>query len=247
MLLIYGDEKNWTDSERKECIVESLRIKAELEARGQFLDAAPLHPASTAMTVRLRAGETLVTEGPFAETTEQLGGYYVLDLPDLDAAIAVASRLPPVTKGTIEIRPIFTPEGLPQGRPVSSRNPSATPYLLLCYHNEADLEALGPDRHRAALNEAMASCREMNAAGEFLSSSPLHPSSTATCVRVRNGQRLVTDGPFAETHEVLGGYYLIQTESREAAIRHAARQPGAWIGSMEVREVIDMAPLRNQV
>lgn len=247
MLLIYGAEKNWTDSERTECMVESLRVSDELKARGQFLDAAPLHPVATAATVRSRGGETLVTEGPFAETTEQLGGYYVLDLPDLDAAIAVASRLPPVAKGTVEIRPVFTPEGFPSPRPVSSRDPSATPYLLLCYHNEAAWQEEGPERHCATLNEAAALCREMSTAGVLLSSSPLHPPATATCVRVRDGQRIVTDGPFAETHEVLGGYYLVQTESRDAAIRHAARQPGARIGSMEVREVFDLAPLRNQV
>ena len=86
---------------------------------------------TTAVTVRVRGGETLVTDGPFAETTEQLGGYYVLDLPDLDAAIAVATRLPPVTKGTVEIRPLFALDGLPPGRPVEAAGAGAAPYLLL--------------------------------------------------------------------------------------------------------------------
>src|SRR5687768_12398554 len=118
MLLIYGAEDRWTDAERTACMVESLGLCDELKARGQFLDASPLQSVTTAVTVRVRGGQTLVTEGPFAETTEQLGGYYVLDLPDLDAAIAVATRLPPVTKGTVEIRPLNPLDGLPPARPV---------------------------------------------------------------------------------------------------------------------------------
>ena len=85
----------------------------------------------------------------------------------------------------------------------------------------------------------------MNDAGGYLSASPLHPAATATCVRVRDGKRLVTDGPFAETHEVLGGYYLILAESRDEAVRIAARQPGARVGSVEVRPVFDLSGLRN--
>ena len=95
------------------------------------------------------------------------------------------------------------------------------------------------------MSEAAGNCRDLDKAGVLLSSSPLHPAATATCVRVRDGKRLVTDGPFAETHEVVAGYYLIRAESRDAAIRIAAQQPGARIGSMEVRPVFDLTPLRK--
>jgi hypothetical protein len=247
MLLIYNREGCMTDAERTACMVESLRVCDELKARGQFLDAAPLHPVATAATVRVRGGQALVTDGPFAETHEQLGGYYVLDLPDLDAAIAVAARLPPVTKGTVEIRPIFALDGLPPGRPLTDDGgPGRTPYLLLCYDDEAAWQAAGPEAHRAAMAEAAAMCRELHETGAYLSASPLHPSDTATCVRVRDGKRVVTDGPFAETHEVLGGYFLILAESREAAVRFAARHPGARVGSVEVRAVFDLTPLRTR-
>src|SRR5687767_11520853 len=116
MFLMYGAESRWTDDERRACMVESLAICDELAARGQYVDSAPLQSVTTAVTVRVRDGQTLVTDGPFAETHEVLGGYYILDLPDLDAAIAVATRLPPVTKGTVEIRPVFELDGLPPGR-----------------------------------------------------------------------------------------------------------------------------------
>src|SRR5205085_3517337 len=127
-----------TDAERTACMIESLGVCDELKARGQFLDAAPLHPVATAATVRVRGGRTLVTDGPFAETTEQLGGYYVLDLADLDEAIAVAARLPPAAKGTVEIRPLVALDWLPPERPLPTATDggSRTPFLLLCYGDE---------------------------------------------------------------------------------------------------------------
>ena len=210
MLLIYGAEDQWTDDERTECMNESLAICDELKARGQFLDASPLESVTRAVTVRVRGGQTLITDGPFAETTEQLGGYFVLDLPDLDAAIAIAARLPPASKGTVEIRPMLALDGVPPARPVEAAGAGTTLYMLLCCHNEPEWEAAGPEAHRAAMSEATASCRKMGDDGVLLSSSPLHPAATATCVRVRDGKCLVTDGPFAETHEILAGYYLIR-------------------------------------
>jgi hypothetical protein len=246
MLLIYSGEGCMTEAERTDCMVESLAICDELAARGQFLDASPLQPVATAVTVRVRGGQTLVTDGPFAETTEQLGGYYVLDLPDLDAAIAVAARLPPARKGTVEIRPLLALDGVPPGRPVpADGNPAAPPYLLLCYSDEAVWESAGPDAKQAARAEAAAKCRQLSEAGKFLSASPLHPAATATCVRVRDGKRVVTDGPFAETNEVLGGYYLVLASSRDEAVRVAAGQPGARAGSVEVRPVFDLSALRQ--
>jgi hypothetical protein len=246
MMLIYGTENCWTDDERRDCMVESLAFSGELAARGKFVDASPLQSVTTAATVRVRGGQTLVTEGPFAETTEQLGGYYVLDLADLDEAIAAASRLPPVSKGTVEIRPLFPLDGLPPGRPVSAADGSPlTPYLLLCYDDEAAWKAAGPEALRAAMDEAVGNCRRQAEAGRYLSASPLHPAATATCVRVRDGKRSITDGPFAETNEVLGGYILILAESRDEAVRVAAQHPGARVGSVEIRPVFDMSGLRK--
>lgn len=113
MLLIYSDENAWTDAERAACMAESAAICHELAAQGKFLAASPLHLVATATSVRVREGKRLVTDGPFAETTEQLGGYYVIDVPDLDEALAIAERLPPARKGTVEVRPLFELTGLP--------------------------------------------------------------------------------------------------------------------------------------
>jgi hypothetical protein len=247
MLLVYGTEGCLTDEERTACMVEALALCDELSARGELVDVSPLEPVATAVTVRVRDGQTLVTDGPFAETTEQLGGYFVLDVPDLDAAIAVASRLPAVTRGTVEIRPLLVLDGVPAGLPVSAAaGRPGTPFLLLCYDDETAWRTASPDDRRAVMAEATAQCRQLNDSGAYLSASPLHPAATATCVRVSAGRRVITDGPFAETHEVLGGYYLILAESRDAATRVAARCPGARFGSVEVRPVFDLTPLRKK-
>jgi len=246
MLLVYQPEGCQTEEERATCMHESLALCDELTARGQFIDASPLESVTTAVTVRVRNGQTLITDGPFAETTEQLGGYFVLELADLDEAIAIAARLPPATRGTIEIRPMFPIEGLPAGLPISAaEGRSGIPFLVLCYDDEAAWRSAGPDALRAGMAEATTLCHELNDSGAYLSASPLHPATTATCVRVRNGRRSITDGPFAETHEVLGGYYLILAESRDAAVQVAAKHPGARFGSVEVRQAFDLAGLRK--
>ena len=114
MLLIYFDEQALVDeTERQECYVESAQLAQEIHARGQFLAAAPLHPTSTATSVRVRDGKRLVTDGPFAETREQLGGYFLIEAKNLDEAMGIAARIPMARKGTVEIRPVIEVAGLP--------------------------------------------------------------------------------------------------------------------------------------
>ena len=113
MLLVYLDEQVMSDAEREQCYVESAHLAQELNSSKQYVDASPLHPISTATSVRVRDGKRLVTDGPFAETREQLGGYYLIDAPDLDEAIRIAERVPPARYGTIEIRPVMEISGLP--------------------------------------------------------------------------------------------------------------------------------------
>lgn len=107
MLLIYGAESSWTEAERKDCMIESMGISEELEKKGKLIASSPLHSVSTATSVRVQDGKKQITDGPFAETIEQLGGYYIIDVDHLDEAIAIAARLPPAKKGTVEIRPLF--------------------------------------------------------------------------------------------------------------------------------------------
>jgi hypothetical protein len=113
MLLVYLDEKAMTDEEREHCYVESAQLTQDLHATGNYLSASPLHPVTMATSVRVREGKRVVTDGPFAETREQLGGYYVIEAKDLDEAISIAEKVPPAKFGTVEIRPVMEIAGLP--------------------------------------------------------------------------------------------------------------------------------------
>ena len=117
LLLIYMDENALSQPERDACYGESLALAHELHAAGQYLAASPLHPTSTATSVRVRDGKRLVTDGPFAETREQLGGFFMVEANDLDEAIGVAERIPMAHRGTVEVRPVVDLPDLPKPRP----------------------------------------------------------------------------------------------------------------------------------
>jgi hypothetical protein len=113
MLLIYLEEQALDEAERQHCYEESTQFTHQLKSNGQYLAASPLQPTSTATSVRVRDGKRVVTDGPFAETREQLGGYFLVDAKDLDEAIGIAARIPGARVGTVEIRPLLEIPGLP--------------------------------------------------------------------------------------------------------------------------------------
>jgi len=114
MLLIYMDEQVMNDAERQHCYGESTELAHDLMAKGHFLATAPLQSVATATSVQMRAGKRLVTDGPFAETREQLGGFFMVDAKNLDEAIEIAARIPGARLGTVEIRPVVEIPGLPK-------------------------------------------------------------------------------------------------------------------------------------
>ena len=113
MLLVYLEENALPEPERAQCYLDSAQLCRDLAASGQYVDASPLHPTATATSVRVRDARRLVTDGPFAETREQLGGYFLIDAKNLDEAIGIAGRIPGAKFGTIEIRPVMEISGLP--------------------------------------------------------------------------------------------------------------------------------------
>ena len=114
MMLVYLDEQAMSESEREHCYVELAQLARELSAKGKYVASSPLHPVAMATSVRVRNSTRLVTDGPFAETREQLGGYYLIDANDLDEAMSIAERIPAAKVGTIEIRPVLEIKGLPE-------------------------------------------------------------------------------------------------------------------------------------
>jgi hypothetical protein len=114
LLLIYMSEDAMTETEREHCYQESTELAHQLKSNGQYLGASPLQPISTATSLRIREGKRLVTDGPFAETREQLGGYFLVEAKDLDEAIGIAERIPGARVGTVEIRPVIDIPALPE-------------------------------------------------------------------------------------------------------------------------------------
>lgn len=114
MLLIYHAEDAFTPDQYQACLNESIKLCHDLHAKGQYISASPLHPVSTATTVKVRDGKSLITDGPFAETREQLGGYYMVDVANLDEALAVAARIPGGRFGGVEVRPVVHLDTLPK-------------------------------------------------------------------------------------------------------------------------------------
>jgi hypothetical protein len=118
ILLVYHNEETIAELDEMERLQEmrreSVYLANRLHSKGQYMDAAPLQPVSTAKSVRVRSGKLFVTDGPFAETREQLGGYFLIDATNLDEAIEVAGRIPGARIGTVEIRPLMDVDGLPK-------------------------------------------------------------------------------------------------------------------------------------
>ena len=110
LLMIYQDEKavgKYTDAERQALFGEYGKFTEDIKKSGHYVGGNPLQPTATATTVRVRDGKRLVTDGPFAETKEQLAGYYLIEAADLDAALGIAARVPSARAGSIEVRPIM--------------------------------------------------------------------------------------------------------------------------------------------
>jgi hypothetical protein len=110
MLLIYTDEEAWTrlsDEERAPIIQEYFALTNELREKGRYVAGSPLQPTASANTVRIRDGERVVTDGPFAETKEQLGGYFLVDAESVEEALEWAAKIPAARYGSIEVRPVL--------------------------------------------------------------------------------------------------------------------------------------------
>ena len=116
-------------------------------------------------------------------------------------------------------------------------------YMLLVHHDEEILAGLDTHELQQMREESVRLANQINSLGQYLDAAPLHSVATATCVRVRGGKRLVTDGPFAEAREQLGGYFFINARDVDEALEIAARIPGARIGTVEVRPVMEIAGL----
>ncbi|WP_350347872.1 YciI family protein [Agromyces sp. G08B096] len=204
----------------------------DLEARGVSEYGERLRPEVDATTVRVRGGELLVTDGPFSEAKESIGGFDIIDVADLDEAIEIASRHPAARFARVEVRPFMQWPGAEPGARVVPRDLADRPvrgrrYLLLVISSPTG-EADGDGDPEAWVSE-------MDARGARLFGDVLRPPADATYVRRRDGEVLVADGPFVEAKEWVAGFDLLEVRDLAEAIEVASKHPMARGGVLELR------------
>ncbi len=234
MLMIMTDEKAEAAlpaGEIDNLIAQHTAVSRELRTAGKWVWSSRLRFSDAATTIRVQNGKHVVFDGPFAETKEQLGGFYLIESDSKEEAIEWAKKLPLRDAGAIEVRPARTGA---QWRGDLRR----APHFMVMFVANADKPL-----SKAAVFQAIDSHYELSldlaAQGKFVSSRALEPSPAAATVRRRSGTHVVSDGPFAETKEFVAGYFVIASDSQEEAIEWAKR---LMFGSdaCEVRPVWEM-------
>lgn len=227
LLLIYSPESAWTDETRSACMLESMGIGRELASQNKYITSAPLQFVATAKTVKIVANEALQTTGPFMETIEHLGGFYVLDLANLDEAIQVACRLPPAKKGTVEIRPLRDELMVEQLKPgaIDLVQLDRTAFMLMQY---------GGSLFRP--QKSLSGC-------EVLLQLPLCPSTTATCASVKSSGRQISDRACDAASEQLNQMLIVSAFEEEQVLNAAEVLASQMGGAWEVRPLFDLKPL----
>jgi hypothetical protein len=199
-------------------------------ALGVDLHGDRLRPTAAATTVKVRNGEALITDGPFAETKEQIAGYDVLECADLDEAVGWAAKHPTALIGSVEVRPL---RGHRPPAPLPAPKEGKTRYLLLvCLGRDF---AMGPQDQAEIRPATRAWVKRTEGMGAWLFGSQLEGADQARTVRVKGDQVLVTDGPFAETKEMIAGFDILECADLDEALEVAAAHPEAKFGMLEVR------------
>ena len=213
---------------------ECPRWVEEMQGRGVRLLGRELDLPETAATVRVRDGETLVTDGPFAETKEFVAGFDVIECADLDEAIEVAAKHPSSWFQAIEIRPVTGVLELGEEASAFAREDDSAgrPYLLSIWMGETPPEGFDD---RAASDNAEAWLQDLQRRGLQVLGSALEGPATATTVRVRGGETVISDGPVIEAAEFIGGLDVVSCTDRQQAIELAAAHPLARHHAIEVR------------
>jgi len=205
----------------------------EMDSRGVRLFGRELDLPETAATVRVRDGETLVSDGPFAETKEFVAGIDLFDCADLDEAIDVAAKTPVARFHPLEIRPVMS---MALGERTSAfgrgDDSAGKPYLLAMWVGGAPAATFD---ERAVGQEGETWRADLEARGLHVMGARLQDANTATTLRVRDGDTLLSDGPGVETEGFIGGIDVVSCTDREQAIELAARHPVAGYHAIEVR------------
>jgi len=201
-------------------------------ARRINITGKPLAPTSTAKTVRVRNGDTLISDGPFADTKEFIGGFDLLECESMDEAIEVAAKHPVAWFNAIELRQLLDSEDVPD----HIDHAKLQQMMLVCIDGIAE----EPEVEAQIGRDCEAWREEIEASGVRIAGAPVAPAAQAKTVRVRDGQTIVSDGPLIETKEFLGGFDLLNCASFDEAVAWAAKHPIARFHKIEVRNFVDL-------
>lgn len=240
--LRYMEENKWnamSKSEQEAWVEECLAYYDALRTSGGWTGSGEaLQSSRTAKTLRRKGGKLLVTDGPFAETKEQLGGFGVLEAKDLDEAVALLSKHPGVRSGVFEIRPIDEEITTRCQKTTPAPDPSAGGMKFVClgYGDESNWNALSPGEMEAMLETCIAYGEELAKHGGWVDGVALKGARTAKTLRLKRGKVLVTDGPYAETKEQLGGVATFKFRDIDQAVKSWSKHPCLRLGdSLELR------------
>ena len=211
-------------------LAEMKKFAGELASQGKLRRGAPLRAESDAARIQLRGAEPIATDGPFAESKEVLGGFWIVDVAGREEAIAIARRCPHARHGIVEVHPLEFRMAAPDpGR--------GTPFLY-AFRAQPRIE----DADRSKLREMLDFTVTLKQEGRFLETAPLAADPPPARMETQGGRLLVTDGPFAEAKEIVGGYAVLRAASRAEAIEIARRYPHAKWGPVELREILFFDP-----
>lgn len=231
MLLHTLDEgRAWNEEQAAEAMAIFDTWFEEASRRGVSLQGSRLRPTSDATTVRVRDGEVIVSDGPFAETKEQFAGYDVLVCHDADEALEWAAKHPHAHIGSTEVRPFFEDSPLAT---LPEQQPHTIRYLMLVCRDESI--QLTPEQSARMGPATDAWVSETGGRGIRLFGNRLAPVDTARTVRVAGGHTMVVDGPFADTKEQIAGFDVLECGDLDEALAVAATHPVAPFGALELR------------
>jgi hypothetical protein len=248
----YSQEKNWNAMSRAEqdaMLEDCFTYDSKLIKEGHFGgEGTALQPSRTAKTLRCHKGKVMVTDGPYAETKEQLGGVAVLEADDMAQAVELVSKHPGLHYGaTFEIRPIEEQSLMRQAestaalRPIASAaDPQSLRFASLGYTD--GWGSISEDERAAMFKSCIAFDETRVKNGQWRSGIGLQPARTAKTVRAQAGQVIVTDGPFAETKEFLGGIVVLALKDLNEGIAMLSKHPALPFGL-----AIELRPLDEQM
>ena len=251
-------EEHWdalSKAEQDTLIEECFAYDDQLFKDGHWLDGGQaLQSARTAKTLRWSGGKVIVTDGPFAETKEQLGGLGVLEARDMDHAVELMSKHPGVRLGPFEIRPVNEEslerqrqwEDSPEGRSVMAgaraKKAKTMKFGCLGYLEEGSWDTISPNEREAMMKEVIAFDEARRKSGHWISGMALRGVATAKTLRSNGGRVIVSDGPYAETKEQLGGIVVNAIEDMDHAVEVLSKHPALKFGV-----VIEIRPIDEEM